>query len=293
MPGIGSRDAGSTSPIHMEATQTIPSLLYHSIATESAPRFGPYALRPDGFRAHLQYLHDAGYTAITVGRLVRAMTGQGQPLPERPVVMTFDDAFADFYSHALPLLLEFRAVATMYVVSGLIGATSTWLKDLGEGGRPLLTAAQLRELPLLGIECGAHTLSHPQLDVISRSAARREIKESKDRLEQVLGLPVDTFAYPHGYHDTTVRSMVIDAGYSSASAVKNALSSLHDDRYALARILVRSTTTVNDLARFFSGEGMGMAPRRERPQTRVWRGWRRISFNIGQRRAFAPKRGAL
>lgn len=277
----------------MQVINAIPSLLYHSIAAESSPRFRPFTLTPNGFRAHLQFLQDAGYTAITVRRLVDAMDGRGGPLPERPVVMTFDDGFADFYSHALPLLLEFRSVATMYVVSGLIGAASAWLQDLGEGGRPLMTAAQLRTLPMLGIECGAHTLSHPQLDVIGRPAARQEIVESKDRLEQVIGAPVDSFAYPHGYHDTKVRSMVIEAGYTSASAVKNALSSLRDDRYALARILVKSTTTVNDLERFFSGERMNMAPRRERPQSKIWRGWRRISFNIGQSRMHATKRRAL
>jgi peptidoglycan/xylan/chitin deacetylase (PgdA/CDA1 family) len=121
------------------------------------------------------------------------------------------------------------------------------------------------------VECGAHSHSHPQLDTLSPVAARDEIVRSKTILENHLGRQVSTFSYPYGYYSSTVRQIVQQAGYSSACAVKHAMSAITDDRFALARIIVEADTDVESLGRLLAGEGLRVAPIRERVQTKGWR----------------------
>jgi peptidoglycan/xylan/chitin deacetylase (PgdA/CDA1 family) len=111
--------------------------------------------------------------------------------------------------------------------------------------------------------------------------AYEEIRTSKDVLEQVLGQPVDTFAYPHGYHSRATKELVIAAGYRSATAVRNALSHADDDRYAIARVTVTSDVGTADIARVLAGIGVRTASPRESWQTSVWRQARRMARPSG------------
>ncbi|MGH7870054.1 MAG: polysaccharide deacetylase family protein [Candidatus Dormibacteraceae bacterium] len=97
-----------------------------------------------------------------------------QPVPEKTVVITFDDGFADFYREALPLLQNYRYTATLYVATGFVGGTSRWLGSCGEGDRPMLTWSTLREIAALGIEIGANTHTHPELDRLAPQKVERE-----------------------------------------------------------------------------------------------------------------------
>jgi peptidoglycan/xylan/chitin deacetylase (PgdA/CDA1 family) len=251
--------------------------MYHSISREATPAFRPWTVSPELFEAHMGYLRHEQFTPMTVTQLGRAMAEPGAQLPARPVVITFDDGFADFYTQALPVLASNALAATLYVVSGLMGRTSRWLEHDGEGDRPMLTWSQLSDIQTLGVECGAHSLSHPQLDVLPRRAAWEEIRVSKALLEDRLAQTVHSFAYPHGYHDATVRELVQQAGYSSACGVKHALSALTDDRFGLARIIVGADTSVGRLERLLAGQGLAVAPTREKLQTKAWRVVRRSS----------------
>src|SRR5260221_2722996 len=85
-------------------------------------------------------------------------------LPERPVVLTFDDGFADFYTNALPVLQQCGSTATLYIATGFIGSTSRWLAREGEATRPMLTWDQVREIDACGIECGGQRYLPSQLD---------------------------------------------------------------------------------------------------------------------------------
>ncbi len=264
----------------------IPILLYHSIAENVAPGFRKWAVRPCLFAAHLAYLHDQGYTPITVTQLGAAIASRYVHLPDLPVVLTFDDGFADFYSDALPVLQRYGFTATLYITTGFVGDASRWLHREGEGNRPMLTWGQITRISASGVECGAHSHSHPQLDILTLSAARDEIARSKAVLEYHLGRQVETFAYPHGYYSLPVRQMVQQAGYSSACTVKHAMSSMTDDRFALVRILVTSDTDAEGLSRLLVGQGLPVAPTREGLRTKGWRlvRWltRRLKLCLGQ-----------
>ena len=259
-------------------SSAVPILLYHSITDDVESRFRQWAVHPEVFAAHIRFLREHEYTPLTVSQLVQATSDDSISLPGRPVVVTFDDGFADFHANALPVLMRHDFVATLYITVGFIGDTSRWLHDQGEGERPMLTWGQIAEISAEGVECGAHSLTHPQLDVMATEAARDEVIRPKMVLEERLGHEIATFAYPYGHYIPAVREMVRQAGYSSACAVKHAMSSTTDDRFALARIMVHSQTDVGRLRALLSGQGLRVAPARERMQTKVWRLIRRLNL---------------
>jgi peptidoglycan/xylan/chitin deacetylase (PgdA/CDA1 family) len=261
----------------------VPVLGYHSVSDQPTGQFGPYTVSRRQLASHLDKVTGLGFHTLTVGQLV-AHRAAGIPLPPRTAVITFDDGFADF-DNAWPELIQRGLAATLYVTAGTVGKTSEWLAPLGAGGLAMLSRSQLLALAADGCEIGAHSMSHPQLDCLTRQAAAAEILQSKDVLEQALGRNVDTFAYPHGYHDKAVKYLVAEAGYTSAAAVRNALSPADDDPYALARVTVMSDFDAEHVARVLTGRGAPTARRGERWRTRLWRQERRRRHSRAERAA--------
>jgi len=134
-----------------EMVVPVPILLYHSITDDATPRYRRWTVSPAMFAAQLAYLHEHHYTPITVSQLVHAFSDTTQ-LPSRPIVLTFDDGLADFYTNALPILAKHHFRATLYITTGYVGGTSRWLAALGEGERPMLQWSQLSEIDAAGIE---------------------------------------------------------------------------------------------------------------------------------------------
>jgi peptidoglycan/xylan/chitin deacetylase (PgdA/CDA1 family) len=255
----------------------IPILLYHSVSDTPTGDFGPFTVSRSQFAAHLDRLLALEFVTLTVGQMVERVSTQ-LPLPERTAVITVDDGFADFAANAWPELQERKMKATLYVTAGFIGGRSSWLAPLQADKMAMLDRQQLVDLAVQGCEIGAHSMTHSQLDCLPRHQAAQEIRQCKDILEQALGQSVNSFAYPHGYHDREVRQMVMDSGYSSASAVKDALSHADDDRFALARVTVKSNFDETKIGRVLAGEGLARAPRREKWRTRGWRHVRRWQY---------------
>ncbi|PYI65813.1 polysaccharide deacetylase [Arthrobacter livingstonensis] len=256
-------------------SQHIPILLYHSVDDHPPVDFTPWAVGREMFAEHLDMLAELGRVGLTIGQLT-ALIRAGDPVPERAVVVTFDDGFSDFASNAWPQLQARGLPATLYVTAGLVGGHSEWLAPVGASGLPMLDSGEIGELAAQGVEIGAHSMTHPQLDAVGRDRAWLEISESKKALEAILDRPVDTFAYPHGYHDRVTKQMVAEAGYTSAAAVRNALSHPGDDLYALARCTVMADCTAEHLAGVLDGRHAKRAGRREHLRTGVWRQVRRL-----------------
>jgi peptidoglycan/xylan/chitin deacetylase (PgdA/CDA1 family) len=196
-------------------------LCYHSInRLESG-----LSIDPQSFREQIGMLRSHGYCFMTMGQFVEKLTSD--LLPPQPIaVLTFDDGYADNYTQLLPILQEFGISATVYVTTGLLmrdPATADAMRKLTGYAADFLNADQLRGLHAAGVEIGAHTVTHRNLAKLADSDARDELFESKKALEEILGAPVQHFAYPFGkrmihYSLDTVR-LVRETGFRSAAAV--------------------------------------------------------------------------
>ncbi len=259
------------------ASKKVPILMYHSISEHATPKYSPFALSPALFAQHMEYLQQQQYTPLTVTQFMELRTRGEQFLPEKPVLLTFDDGLEDFYTGAFQTLQRYSFPATLYVVTGYMNGTSHWLQLEGEGKRPMLTWEKLAEIHAGGIECGGHTHTHPQLDTIPLTRAREEIIQCKKLLEDHLGQQVQSFAYPYGYHTSAVKQAVQAAGYTSACAVKYEMCSTNTDRFALKRLQVGPETNLQDLeALLTTGYTSVLTGMYKRARTPVWRVVRRV-----------------
>jgi len=225
--------------------------MYHRVAARSSRRMRPFTVDPAAFEAQLAFLRREGYRGLTVSDLV-ARTGNGLALPEKPVVLTFDDGFADFHADAVPLLRKYGFPATLYMVAGEIGGSASWLTG-ADRHLPLLTSAELVELDGAGIEIGAHSMTHPALDLLAPAALESEVRGSKARLEEVLGHPVLSFCYPFGFADGRVRAAAKAAGFASACSVRYRTFLTGDDPFDLPRHIVRGGAGLGEFASIVGG----------------------------------------
>lgn len=260
----------------------IPILLYHSVAPDWTPSYEPWCVHPDRFDEHLEVIVGLGHTPLTISELVDAIADD--QLPDRPIAVTFDDGRADFAEHALPGLLARDVPATLYVVTGQMGRSSSWLPMSDERDAPMMEWDDVRAAAAVGIEIGSHSRSHVELDVVPTARLRAEVADSRRDLAAQLGRPVRSIAYPHGYHSDAVVRAVKEAGYDSACAVKDTWSRTDDDRFALARMFVWGTTTARELESTLRAPIS--EPERDRRVLRAgWRGarWARQRIAAGAR----------
>lgn len=263
-------------------TDSVPILMYHSVSDDPGGRHGaPLTVTPRMFAEHMEYLSDEGFTGHSVQELVEALDGRDQLSP-KPVILTFDDAYRDFHADALPVLGRHDYSATMYVTTAYIGTSTNPLTGDRRHHRATMSAEQLSDLVAAGIECGAHSHTHPQLDDVPPARLQSEVRQPKEVLEDCLQTPVLTFAYPYGYHDQAAKEAVAAAGYLAACRVGNMACASTDDRFALPRLTVRSRTDVRRLGRLVRSSPSALARGRARGKDELWRFARRHSW-LGER----------
>ncbi|WP_189413760.1 polysaccharide deacetylase family protein [Streptomyces griseoviridis] len=187
--------------------------MYHSV---DDCRDDPYGVTvtPARLDAQLGWLRRRGLRGVSVAELLAARArGTARGL----VGLTFDDGYADFTEHALPLLRRWGCGATLYVLAGRLGGDNAW-DELGPR-KPLLTADGVRRAAAEGVEIGSHGLTHTDLTRAGDRALRAETAASRDRLTELTGTAVTGFCYPYGRVDARAVDAVRAAGYGYACAV--------------------------------------------------------------------------
>jgi D-aspartate ligase len=264
----------------IEAFRPVPILLYHAVTANPTRQLETFTVSPATFARQLDAIVETGAATMTVTQYLAARAAA--TLPERVVVITFDDAYADFYANALPALAERSLACTLYTATGFLEGRPSQRIARRPPDR-MLSWEQLPELAAAGVEIGAHSHSHFHLDTLSRRSVRWELETCKALLEDALERPVPSFAYPNGHTSASVRRLVIDTGFESACGVRNALSWEHDDRYRLARLTVRSTTGDATFRAWLEGNSASVAPPDELLKTRAFRAYRRSRALVTRR----------
>lgn len=196
------------APIPSGPVTYVPILYYHYIRINpiASDRVGfSLSTTPAMFRAQMQYLANHGFHVISLHQAVVAIKNHSG-LPSHPVVLTFDDGYADFYTTAIPVLQSHGFTATNFVISGRMG----W------GG--YMTPSQVVAADGMGFTIGAHTVDHVALAGQTPARAAWEIKQSKVTLEGLLGHPVLDFAYPYGSFNAYDEAQAKADGFETAAS---------------------------------------------------------------------------
>jgi peptidoglycan/xylan/chitin deacetylase (PgdA/CDA1 family) len=217
---------------------TVPILLYHQIDVPPG-RKAPYrsmTVHPDRFRQQMKWLKRLGYTGLSLRDALPYIEGRKSG---RVAVITFDDGFRNVYENALPVLQEHGFTATNFFVANQVGGRNEWDIPIGIAPAPCMSPEQLREWAALGHEVGAHTLDHVHLPDVSLDEARRQISQSQVVLQDILGAPVTSFAYPYGHENARMRDMVREAGFAHAVTTERRKTRPGDDQFGLPRLTIR------------------------------------------------------
>ncbi len=208
----------------------VPILCYHSI---SESKDNELLLSPEKFKSQLKYLKDNGYTPITMDELYNFLKNN-KSIPEKSVVITFDDGYRDNYTTAFPILKEFGFKATVYVISNFVE------NDL------YMTKAQIKEMSDWGIDIESHTDNHEDLSKLTLDQQYETMKKSKEQLETILSKKVDYIAYPFGKFNVNTRKVAEKAGYKLGFSLAGGLADKGDNAYNIDRLYISNNYTIDE-----------------------------------------------
>lgn len=213
---------------------TVPILIYHHIGI--SPGDSIYYVSPEEFDRQMVLLYTWGYRTISIQQMVDAIR-HGSDLPNRPIILTFDDGSETVFTTAMPIMQKYGFTGTAFVVFNYIGAGL------------YMDADQIRNLHDSGWEIGSHSLSHVNLR--QRPGKQEdEITSSKIRLETRLGFPIPVFAYPFGANDASSLKLVRESGYIAAVGLGESVRQSAENIYYLYRRDITSTYDLQTFAGF-------------------------------------------
>jgi peptidoglycan/xylan/chitin deacetylase (PgdA/CDA1 family) len=225
----------------------LPVLIYHHVGPTPTAALPGLTVAPALFERQLRWIRRQGYRSVGIDE-VAAFATEGGRLPRRSLMITFDDGYADLSEHALPRLIEHGLSAVVFVVTARIGARSVWDATDGFGGHPLMDASEIQRWSREGIEFGAHSRTHSNLDALDAKAAEGEIVGSRKELEEVLGHSVSAFAYPYGHDPGPEVLSLARRTFAIAFTALEGINRVGADPHLLRRTLVHRSDTALDLA---------------------------------------------
>ena len=226
---------GSVTPVAANQIPGIPVLLYHHINNqETGSR--QLTVSTVEFERHLRLLRTHGFQSITLAQFGSFMRGEQVLLPDKPILITFDDGHADNFDQAFPVLKKFGFSATIFMVGINFDRVNR------------LSTSQILEMITQNISVGAHSMTHPNLAKSSEAELRYEVAGSKKKAERALRMDVSYFAYPGGFYNSATIEAVENAGFLGAFSVLPGLNRPERENiFLLRRIPVFSYTDFDHL----------------------------------------------
>jgi len=230
--------------------ERVPVLMYHRIGEALNGSEQKYCISPDNFSAHMQVLFDNGYRACTANDFVDWLMGDIQ-LPDKSLLITFDDGYLGVFEHGLPVLRDLEWPAVMFLVSGMIGKKDGWCQRENPSLKtyPLMGTDEIQTMHTQGFSFFSHSRSHTDLNQCDEAALIDELSGSREDLERLLDEPIDYVAYPYGHYNDLVLESVKNAGYKAAFSVQPGFNRPGVDPYRIRRIDVFGTDTPKMLLR--------------------------------------------
>lgn len=228
-------------------TLKVPILMYHYVSTPPADADKyrtDLSVTPEQFRQQMAYLKDNGYTTVDLYDLSRAIVSQIE-LPEKPIILTFDDGYLDNYENAYPILQEHGFAGTFFVVTEFI--------DKQRAG--YMTWPMVEEMAQGGMRFESHSRTHPDLREMSRDRLIWEILGSQETLAAHLGYTPRYFCYPGGWYDEATIQMLQELDFWGATTTQNGSWHGFDNRFEWRRVRIRNTTSAGEFARLVDLEG--------------------------------------
>lgn len=230
-PTQGASAPRATATLTPPQAVTVPILMYHYVSElpENADAIRKdLTVTPERFEAQLAYLREQGYTGLTLFDLYAVLRGEAE-LPAKPIVLTFDDGYADAYTEAFPRLQKYGFPGTFFVIAYVV-----------EGQVPgYLTWEQARAMAEAGMSIQSHSLDHVDLRERSAEFLKQQLEGSRALIEARVGQPVRFFCYPAGrYDEGTVRALERAGYWGAVTTVWGSEHTLRE-RYTWSRLRVR------------------------------------------------------
>ena len=192
-------------------------------------------------KKHMSLLYKWGFTPITFRDYLLYDKGEIS-LPKKPVIITFDDGYKEVYDLAFPIIKEFGWNAVLFVLGSRKVKADVWNNNNGFGNAELLEDYQIIEMHESGFEIGSHSMTHVQLPLMSYQTSLFEINKSKEKLQELIQYRVESFSYPYGLLNESLKKTVQEAGYKLACGVYTGPPKFWGDRFDIRRITINNTT---------------------------------------------------
>jgi peptidoglycan/xylan/chitin deacetylase (PgdA/CDA1 family) len=203
--------------------KSVPVLMYHSIGQA---KFNPYVVSPTKFQEDMEYLKDNNYNTLSIDDFYRFIVDD-EPIPQKSVLITFDDGYQDNYTQAYPILKKLGFKATIFVITGYLNK-----------GNMYLTTDELLAMEKNGIDIESHTVKHDKLGKETYSEQLNTLKESKSFLENLFNKKIEFLSYPFDSYNINTLKADKDAGYKMAFTTDGKWTSKGNGLLTLNRVFI-------------------------------------------------------
>lgn len=211
----------------------IPLLMYHSIAYEAKNEL---RVPKEKFEEQMKFLKEHGFTAISMKEAYEIINNE-KLSPEKPIVICFDDGYADNYSNAYPILMKYNLRGTIFVITDTVDKSSQYL-----------SSSQIREMYKSGIDFQSHTVHHEELNRLSYAKQLKTLRQSKEYLESCLGSRVIALSYPVGKYNNDTIKAAKDTGYLMAVTTKFGFAKKKDGMFTLTRVRINASDSLQSFS---------------------------------------------